>query len=270
MDVKAALLSLAAMFMTAPAAWTPAGTLHHHQNPRELLSSIHLLRPLSGSGGRPAGGVTCASWQFGVETHNVREWTTVPRSCESYVGNYMLGDRYRQDSAVVAAEAAAYAEGLQLGNDGKDAWVFDIDETSLSILPYYARHGFGVEPYNATSSNEWVDLGIAPALPESLKLYRKLLSLGFKVVFLTGRPEERRNITVVNLKRAGFKKWEKLLLRGEGMDGTAVAFKSSERAKLVETGFRIVGNIGDQWSDILGSPEGARTFKLPDPMYYIS
>ncbi|WOK92534.1 acid phosphatase 1-like [Canna indica] len=47
-------------------------------------------------------------------------------------------------------------------------------------------------------------------------------------------------------------------------------FKSSERAKLVESGLRIVGNIGDQWSDILGSPEGDRTFKLPDPMYYIS
>ncbi|WOK92535.1 hypothetical protein Cni_G01226 [Canna indica] len=176
MDVKAALLSLAAMFMTAPAAWPPAGTLHH-QNPREPLVSIHLLRPLSGSGGRPADGVTCASWQFGVETNNVRGWTTVPRSCEGYVGHYMLGDRYRQDSAVVAAEAAAYAEGRQLGSDGKDVWIFDIDETSLSNLPYYARHGFGVEPYNATSFNEWVDLGTAPALPESLKLYRKLHAL---------------------------------------------------------------------------------------------
>jgi hypothetical protein len=27
----------------------------------------------------------------------------------------------------------------------KEAWVFDIDETSLSNLPYYATHGFGYE-----------------------------------------------------------------------------------------------------------------------------
>jgi predicted secreted acid phosphatase len=37
----------------------------------------------------------------------------------------------------------AYAEGLKLASNGKEVWVFDIDETSLSNLPYYAKHGFG-------------------------------------------------------------------------------------------------------------------------------
>ncbi|CAL9102071.1 unnamed protein product [Musa textilis] len=263
MDVKAALWSLAAILMASPGARPPERT------PREP-PVIHLLKPLFGSGGLPADGVTCASWRFGVETNNVRGWRTVPRSCEGYVGHYMLGDRYRQDSAVVTAEAKAYAEGLQLPGDGMDVWIFDIDETVLSNLPYYAHHGFGVEPYNATSFNEWVDKGIAPALPESLKLYRKLLSLGIKIVFLTGRSEERRNVTITNLKWAGFRTWEKLLLKGEGVNGTAMAFKTGEREKLEEQGYRIVGNIGDQWSDILGKPAGARTFKLPDPVYYIS
>ena len=41
------------------------------------------------------------------------------------------------------------------------------------------------------------------------------------------------------------------------------------RKQLVEEGYRIRGNVGDQWSDLLGAPEGARTFKLPDPMYYV-
>ncbi|CAL9771771.1 unnamed protein product [Musa acuminata subsp. burmannicoides] len=263
MDVKAALWSLAAILMASPGARPPEGT------PREP-PAIHLLKPLFGSGGLPADGVTCASWRFGVETNNVRGWRTVPRSCEGYVGHYMLGDRYRQDSAVVTAAAAAYVEGLQLPGDGMDVWIFDIDETVLSNLPYYAHHGFGVEPYNATSFNAWVDKGIAPALPESLKLYHKLLPLGIKIVFLTGRSEERRNVTITNLKRAGYRTWEKLLLKGEGVNGTAMAFKTGEREKLEEQGYRIVGNIGDQWSDILGKPEGARTFKLPDPLYYIS
>jgi hypothetical protein len=51
---------------------------------------------------------------------------------------------------------------------------------------------------------------------------------------------------------------------------TAVSYKSSERKKLEEEGYRIIGNIGDQWSDILGTNTGSRTFKLPDPLYYIA
>lgn len=51
---------------------------------------------------------------------------------------------------------------------------------------------------------------------------------------------------------------------------TAVVYKSAQRRKLEESGYKIVGNIGDQWSDILGTNTGDRTFKLPDPLYYIS
>lgn len=35
-------------------------------------------------------------------------------------------------------------------------------------------------------------------------------------------------------------------------------------------GFKILGNSGDQWSDLLGSPMATRSFKLPNPMYFIS
>ncbi|RHN40620.1 putative Acid phosphatase [Medicago truncatula] len=48
----------------------------------------------------------------------------------------------------------------------------------------------------------------------------------------------------------------------------AFQYKSSERKKLEEEGWRIIGNSGDQWSDILGTNTGERTFKLPDPLYY--
>ncbi|XP_010258707.1 PREDICTED: acid phosphatase 1-like [Nelumbo nucifera] len=168
-------------------------------------------------------------------------------------------------------EAILYAENLKLTRDGKDVWIFDIDETILSNLPYYARHGFGVEPFNSTLFNEWVNTGEAPPLPESLRLYRKLLSLGLKIVFLTGRSEDQRKATSTNLKKAGFHTWEKLILKKSSNQGTtAVVYKSGERKTLEESGYRIVGNIGDQWSDILGNNTGNRTFKLPDPMYYLS
>lgn len=104
---------------------------------------VHLLRPFSGIGDHPVTGVSCDSWRFAVETNNMRGWLTVPPSCENYVGNYMISGHYRNDSIVVIAEAMKYVAGLELGSDEKDVWIFDIDETSLSNLPYYAHHGFG-------------------------------------------------------------------------------------------------------------------------------
>ncbi|KAI3786138.1 hypothetical protein L1987_45269 [Smallanthus sonchifolius] len=57
--------------------------------------------------------------------------------------------------------------------------------------------------------------------------------------------------------------------KGDDDHGNALEYKSSERKVLVDGGYRIRGNMGDQWSDLLGSNPGDRTFKVPDPMYYI-
>lgn len=61
--------------------------------------------------------------------------------------------------------------------------------------------------------DQWVETGMAPPIESSLKLYKEVLNLGFKVILLTGRSERHRNITVENLFRAGFREWEKLILR---------------------------------------------------------
>jgi HAD superfamily, subfamily IIIB (Acid phosphatase) len=59
--------------------------------------------------------------------------------------------------------------------------------------------------------------------------------------------------------------------RGSSDNGKkAVAYKSEKRAELEAEGYRIHGSSGDQWSDLLGLPMAARSFKLPNPMYYIS
>ncbi|KAJ4718007.1 acid phosphatase 1-like [Melia azedarach] len=259
------LLLFPFFFFLATLLSTTESSNHH------ITHQIHLLRPQSGSRSTDIPGLSCQSWRLGVETNNIRGWKTVPDKCEGYVGHYMLGQQYRKDSEVVANEAILYAQSLKLAGDGKDIWVFDIDETSLSNLPYYAKHGFGVEPYNSTLFNEWVNKVTAPSLPESLRLYKKLLSLGVKVVFITGRPEDQRKVTTKNLINVGFHTWEKLIHKGSSYSGkTAVVYKSSERKKLEKRGYRIIGNIGDQWSDLLGTNTGNRTFKLPDPLYYIS
>ncbi|KAJ0041811.1 hypothetical protein Pint_18041 [Pistacia integerrima] len=49
----------------------------------------------------------------------------------------------------------------------------------------------------------------------------------------------------------------------------ATIYKSEKRNEMVNNGFRILGNSGDQWSDLLGASMSIRSFKLPNPMYYI-
>ncbi|KAK4790329.1 hypothetical protein SAY86_017633 [Trapa natans] len=243
---------------------------------RSIPDHIHPLRPQLGtSAGRRIPGLNCLSWRLAVEADNIQDWTVVPKECENYVGNYMLGLQYRIDSKFVTGSAYLYAKNLTLGKDGKDVWVFDIDDTSLSNLPYYAQPdtAFGAKPYNDTTFTVWEKQAKAPALPATLWLYKRLLRLGFKIVFLTGRSETFRAVTVQNLHKVGYTKWEKLILKSaeEKAEGLhALQYKSRERTNLVKAGYRILGNIGDQWSDVLGDNVGSRTFKLPNPMFYIA
>ncbi|GKB07375.1 acid phosphatase 1-like protein [Tanacetum coccineum] len=111
----------------------------------------------------------------------------------------MNGERYRSDSEVIASYALKFAKTVGVGNDGKDVWVFDIDETLLLNLPYYAGLGYG----------------------------------------------------------------------GDADQGkTATLYKSEKRQELIDEGYRIHGNSGDQWSDLNGFATGERSFKLPNPLYY--
>lgn len=84
------------------------------------------------------------AWRFGVETNTLRSWT-VPAQYVEYVKKYMVGSgsQYLKDSHMVANESIAYANTLKLSGHGKEAWLFDLDETLLSNLPYFVAHQFG-------------------------------------------------------------------------------------------------------------------------------
>ncbi|XP_028224652.1 acid phosphatase 1-like [Glycine soja] len=128
----------------------------------------------------------------------------------------------------------------------------------------------GFEIFNETSFDNWVDLAAAPALPASLSLYNELKELGFKIFLLTGRSEFQRNATGANLLSSGYRDWERLILRGSSDQGKpATTYNSEKRAELENEGYRIHGNSGDQWSDLGGYAVAARSFKLPNPTYYI-
>ncbi|XP_038695511.1 acid phosphatase 1-like [Tripterygium wilfordii] len=137
----------------------------------------------------------CDSWRLSVETNNAGSWSTIPSSCVSFVQDYMTGDRFISDSETVVADSLAFALTVGIVGDGKDAWIFDVDDTLLSNLPYYQDNGWGSEPYNHTAYYEWVDLANAPAIPPSSFLFKELKKLGFTIFLLTGRDEfQRRRI----------------------------------------------------------------------------
>ncbi|XP_010536549.1 PREDICTED: acid phosphatase 1-like [Tarenaya hassleriana] len=212
----------------------------------------------------------CTSWRFAAETNNLAPWKAVPAECADYVKDYMVERAYVIDLEKVSDEAEVYASSVELSGDGKDIWVFDIDETLLSNLPYYIEHGYGAEVFDHLEFDKWVEKGRAPAIEASLKLYQKVRDLGYKVFLLTGRSESHRLVTVENLINAGFQNWDKLILRSsEDKWKTATEYKSEKREGMVDDGYKIRGNSGDQWSDLLGSSMSERSFKLPNPMYYI-
>lgn len=80
-----------------------------------------------------------------METNNAGYWATIPARCRGFVEAYMKGDHYVSDSEVVAVEAIYFARDFDIAGNGKDAWIFDVDETLLSNLPYYIEVDFGYE-----------------------------------------------------------------------------------------------------------------------------
>ena len=50
---------------------------------------------------------------------------------------------------------------------------------------------------------------------------------------------------------------------------TMIQYKSSDRGKIVASGYRIVLNVGEQMSDLDGNPQAEHSVKLPNPLYFI-
>jgi acid phosphatase len=151
--------------------------------------------------------------------------------------------------------------------DEKLALVLDIDETTLSNYEEMNKADFA---YDSNVFNAWVNSGKAPAIPGTLRLYTEAQRLGVSVIFITGRPDQQRAVTERNLHTQGFQDWQQLILRPAAQaSATALVYKSAERAAIAAEGYRIVLNVGDQWSDLKGTPEAEFSVKYPDPYYFI-
>ena len=150
----------------------------------------------------------------------------------------------------------------------KLATVLDIDETSMTNFCELRREDYG---FILTAFNKWLGSPeSAMPIPGTLRLYNKARAAGIEVFFITGRADELRDATAKNLETAGYKGWKGLALRvGPQKQMATVAYKSEERKKIVDAGYRIVLNMGDQWSDLNGDARGEVSVKLPNPFYYL-
>lgn len=86
----------------------------------------------------------CESWRLNVELHNIRFFRVVPEECVSYIGKYVTSTQYKVDSERTIEECVVYlSKGCDLKGDGTDAWIFDIDDTLISTVPYYKKNQYG-------------------------------------------------------------------------------------------------------------------------------
>ncbi len=189
--------------------------------------------------------------------------------------SYKTSGAYEKDFAKVAGEAKRYLQ-TRFNDDGRLAIVLDIDETSLSNWPIITANDFGfiregscTLPQGPCGWSAWVEKAQAQALKPTLELYRTAQQHGVAVFFITGRLERYRAATERNLRAVGYDDWEGLILRPDGgRFNSTTEYKSSARRKLIEQGYVVLLNMGDQPSDIDGGYAG-RSFLLPNPFYRV-
>jgi hypothetical protein len=183
-----------------------------------------------------------------------------------------LDAQYKRAEAALALVVKKHRSGEKL------AIVFDIDETVLSKFCQMPVEDYG---YLQPMDDAWTLTAQGLPIPGALRLFNEAKADGVAVFFITGRPatpraddrHSRQNqtaATVRNLEAAGFHGWAGLALRNGSENGTpTIAYKSGERRRIVERGYRIVMSVGDQWSDLLGDPQAEVNIKLPNPFYFI-
>jgi len=176
----------------------------------------------------------------------------------------------------------------------RKAILLDVDDTSLNTYNYEIASNFA---YNPTANGQYVVGQQFPAVPGMAALTQQAAAEGYAVFYLTGRGEAQEAATLGNLTvdgvgvDAGFAAPTPVNPTTDGLftkpavanypaylttacaadpggSCTTVHYKSATRAFLESQGYDVVANFGDQQSDLVGG-HADRTFKLPNPMYFI-
>jgi hypothetical protein len=163
---------------------------------------------------------------------------------------------------VKVVHAARHGHGH--GDRRRPAIVFDIDETSLSNYTAIEKDDFTYGQFSQAEAVDEIGTKIAP----TLELFNLAQSKGIATFFITGRRENVREHTASNLAREGFTGYKSLVLKPDDSSATTVEYKSGARKAIEARGYRIIANVGDQYSDLAGGHSGV-AFKLPNPFYFL-
>ena len=188
---------------------------------------------------------------------------------------YHESGAYMRAFALAAAPASEWLR-QRAPQVTRPAMVFDIDDTALTNWPVIVANDFGrfapgpcLIPDGPCGWHDWDLLGRDEALVPTLEVFRTARSLDVAVFFISGRPENERAATERNLRTAGYTGYVQAFFTPNGAHYAALAdFKAPVRAKIAGMGYTIIANMGDQYSDLEGG-YAEKTFKLPNPFYYI-
>jgi predicted secreted acid phosphatase len=170
----------------------------------------------------------------------------------------------------------------QNANIGKPAIVLDVDDTTL--WNYDLEDGELHFDYDPVVQNTWVQEQRFPAVPGMAELVDKAVKLGYMVFGVTGRADTQEPATLANLTKVGYGTAftaDTLYTKWTGNNPkpayvtclvatscTTVEYKAGTRAHIESLGYKVVLNIGDQWSDLKGG-HALKVLKLPNPTYYL-
>jgi predicted secreted acid phosphatase len=163
------------------------------------------------------------------------------------------------DSAVESARSAVQA---RLG-ESKLAIVSDIDETLLDNREMFKEHPDFKWPEFMT----WANQAKAPVLKPTADFLAWARKNGVAIFLITGRPESMRAATIENLVKQGVA-YDGLYMRNSAKSVSAEQVKTPYREEIEKLGFKIVVNIGDQYSDIRGG-HAEDCEKLPNRIYFV-
>ena len=205
---------------------------------------------------------------------------------------------YAREAESVAAAGGRYlaARAKHPAKKGRPAIVLDVDDTSLATWNYEI---FSNWAFNPATNGQFVTDQKFPAVPGMVAMTTAAGGEGYAVFFLTGRGAAQEAATLGNLTGDGvgvdagypdpttlsngedglftkpavadYPDYLKTACAGEiatGASCSTIHYKSATRAHIESLGYDIVANFGDQFSDLKGG-SADRTFKLPNPNYYL-
>jgi hypothetical protein len=182
----------------------------------------------------------------------------------------------RQTDGITSRTQHFLQAALHHHGNGKPALILDVDDTSLITYGYEISQGFGFTP---ASNLLYLQTHTLPAVFGMTDLANWANSHGITVFWITGRPESQRTLTASNLSAIGYAPApdaDHLFLKPAtppayltcGTSCTTIQYKSLTRGHIASLGFRILADVGDQFSDLKGGFTGLAV-KMPNPMYFI-